>query len=156
MNIERIRLYYKALLRAAIIADDREVPLWRFDGEPITKAREVASAMGIPREEAIERMKQQRTLPGWEGAVGPFPSQYGQPHVYARDVHSGAGNCVCGKASTSSIHVGESKDLYAETSSSVVGRGVGTRTQDEGISQRANALAYGRRRRRRHKRRSER
>lgn len=36
------------------------------------------------------------TVPGWEGAVGPFPSQYSQPHVYARDIHSGAGNCVCG------------------------------------------------------------
>jgi len=36
------------------------------------------------------------TVPGWEGSIGPFPSQYGQPHVYARDVHSGAGNCVCG------------------------------------------------------------
>jgi hypothetical protein len=34
--------------------------------------------------------------PGWEGSVGPFPGQYGEPHVYARDVHSGAGNCVCG------------------------------------------------------------
>lgn len=34
--------------------------------------------------------------PGWEGAVGPFKGQYGQPHVYARDVQSGVGNCVCG------------------------------------------------------------
>jgi hypothetical protein len=34
--------------------------------------------------------------PGYEGSVGPFPGQYGKPHVYARDVHSGAGNCVCG------------------------------------------------------------
>lgn len=36
------------------------------------------------------------TPPGWEGAVGPFRSQYAEPHVYARDIHSGAGNCVCG------------------------------------------------------------
>lgn len=35
-------------------------------------------------------------VPGWEGTVGPFPSQYAKPHVYARDVHSGSGNCVCG------------------------------------------------------------
>lgn len=35
-------------------------------------------------------------IPGWEGSVGPFPSEYGSPHVYARNVYSGAGNCVCG------------------------------------------------------------
>jgi len=35
-------------------------------------------------------------IPGYEGSIGPFPGQYGRPHVYARDVHSGAGNCVCG------------------------------------------------------------
>ena len=37
-------------------------------------------------------------LPGEEGSVGPFPGQYRTPHVYARNVHSGAGNCVCGRA----------------------------------------------------------
>lgn len=37
-------------------------------------------------------------VPGWEGSSGPFPGQYGKSHVYARDVHSGAGNCVCGRA----------------------------------------------------------
>jgi hypothetical protein len=35
-------------------------------------------------------------VPGWEGSIGPSPGQYGQPHVYARDVQSGAGNCACG------------------------------------------------------------
>lgn len=45
------------------------------------------------------------TVPGWEGTVGPFPSQYGQPHVYARDVHSGAGNCVCGADLVDTRHV---------------------------------------------------
>ncbi|HZN76080.1 MAG TPA: hypothetical protein VFC00_30990 [Micromonosporaceae bacterium] len=35
-------------------------------------------------------------IPGHEGTIGPFPGQYRRPHVYARDVHSGAGNCVCG------------------------------------------------------------
>lgn len=28
-------------------------------------------------------------VPGQDGTVGPFPSQYGRLHVYARDVHSG-------------------------------------------------------------------
>lgn len=44
-------------------------------------------------------------IPGWEGSVGPFPSQYNHPHVYARDIHSGAGNCVCGSALPSRLHV---------------------------------------------------
>lgn len=35
-------------------------------------------------------------IPGTEGSIGPFPNQYSRPHVYARDVHSGAGNCACG------------------------------------------------------------
>jgi hypothetical protein len=35
-------------------------------------------------------------IPGWEGSIGPPPAQYGQPHVYARDITSGAGNCICG------------------------------------------------------------
>lgn len=45
-----------------------------------------------------------QTMPGWEGSVGPFPSQYGKPHVYARDVHSGAGNCVCGRDPRHRLH----------------------------------------------------
>lgn len=44
-------------------------------------------------------------VPGWEGSVGPFPNQYSQPHVYARDVQSGAGNCVCGRNLGHTIHV---------------------------------------------------
>ena len=43
--------------------------------------------------------------PGWEGTVGPFKGQYGKPHVYARDVHSGAGNCVCGHHIGYRLHV---------------------------------------------------
>jgi hypothetical protein len=43
--------------------------------------------------------------PGWEGSVGPFPAQYRQPHVYARDVQSGAGNCVCGRDLGDRVHV---------------------------------------------------
>ena len=44
-------------------------------------------------------------VPGWEGSQGPFPSQYNQPHVYARSVHSGAGNCVCGRQPEEAMHV---------------------------------------------------
>ncbi len=43
--------------------------------------------------------------PGWEGTQGPFRSQYSQPHVYARDTHSGAGNCVCGADLGDARHV---------------------------------------------------
>lgn len=41
-------------------------------------------------------MNERDEIPGQEGTVGPSPRQYGKQHVYARDVHSGAGNCVCG------------------------------------------------------------
>ncbi|MFC6081015.1 hypothetical protein [Sphaerisporangium aureirubrum] len=44
-------------------------------------------------------------IPGWEGAAGPFPSQYRRPHVYARDIHSGAGNCVCHRPLGDARHV---------------------------------------------------
>lgn len=44
-------------------------------------------------------------MPGWEGSVGPFRTDYGKPHVYARDVHSGAGNCVCGSHLGHAVHV---------------------------------------------------
>lgn len=42
--------------------------------------------------------------PGYEGSVGPFPNEYGREHVYARDVHSGAGNCVCGRELPHPLH----------------------------------------------------
>lgn len=45
------------------------------------------------------------TVPGWEGSVGPFAEDYASPHVYARDVHSGAGNCVCGSDVAHKLHV---------------------------------------------------
>jgi len=45
------------------------------------------------------------TIPGWEGSQGPFRAQYGQPHVYARDIRSGAGNCVCGADLGADQHV---------------------------------------------------
>lgn len=44
-------------------------------------------------------------IPGWEGSLGPFTNQYTIPHVYARDIHSGAGNCVCGTALPDELHV---------------------------------------------------
>jgi hypothetical protein len=47
----------------------------------------------------------QNDTPGWEGSVGPFPDEYTKPHVYARDVHSGAGNCVCGSSLGDVVHV---------------------------------------------------
>lgn len=45
------------------------------------------------------------SYPGAAGSIGPFPGQYSQPHVYARDIHSGAGNCICGWPVYSPIHV---------------------------------------------------
>lgn len=44
-------------------------------------------------------------IPGWEGSQGPVPEQYGDPHVYARDIQSGAGNCVCGTDLGGWVHV---------------------------------------------------
>lgn len=45
-----------------------------------------------------------RNVPGYEGSIGPFPGQYTEPHVYARDVSSGAGNCVCGSSPDDALH----------------------------------------------------
>jgi len=45
------------------------------------------------------------TIPGWEGSLGPFRHQHAIPHVYARDILSGAGNCVCGSDLGDSVHV---------------------------------------------------
>lgn len=46
-----------------------------------------------------------QNVPGWEGSTGPLPSQYKQPHVYARDTFSGAGNCICGAGLPDERHV---------------------------------------------------
>lgn len=43
-------------------------------------------------------------IAGYEGSVGPFRNQHRAPHVYARDIHSGAGNCRCGGAPGDWIH----------------------------------------------------
>jgi hypothetical protein len=45
------------------------------------------------------------TVPGWEGSLGLFRHQYSIPHVYARDIQSGAGNCVCGSCLGDRVHV---------------------------------------------------
>jgi len=45
------------------------------------------------------------SAPGWGGSTGPSPSQYNEPHVYARDIHSGAGNCVCGMPVGHWLHI---------------------------------------------------
>lgn len=42
--------------------------------------------------------------PGHEGTTGPGPGGYRKPHVYARDVYSGAGNCVCGSGVGDWVH----------------------------------------------------
>jgi hypothetical protein len=42
--------------------------------------------------------------PGYEGSIGPSESEYGDPHVYARDVMSDAGNCVCGAGPDDPVH----------------------------------------------------
>lgn len=44
-------------------------------------------------------------IPGWEGSTGPFEGEYTKPHVYARSIHSGAGNCVCGRDPRDRPHV---------------------------------------------------
>jgi len=46
-----------------------------------------------------------KNVPGWEGSIGPFPSEYNLIHVYARSIHSGAGNCVCGRGLWDSKHI---------------------------------------------------
>jgi len=43
--------------------------------------------------------------PGWEGSIGPGRGSYSNVHVYARSIHSGAGNCVCGSDLGDWIHV---------------------------------------------------
>lgn len=44
-------------------------------------------------------------VPGEEGSIGPGPAEYGNPHVYARDTESGAGNCVCGRPPEHDLHI---------------------------------------------------
>lgn len=84
----------------------------------------------------------QREVPEWR-----FD---GTPMVKAHDVAAAMGISIDEARARM-----EQKDVYAASGEGVATRGVGTRTHHEGICQRANAIAYGKRRRRRHKRRSE-
>jgi Putative phage serine protease XkdF len=44
-------------------------------------------------------------VPGANGSLGPFGElEYCEPHVYARDITSGAGNCVCGASLGDDLH----------------------------------------------------
>jgi hypothetical protein len=39
-----------------------------------------------------------------EGNIGPSPAQYGLPHLYARDITSATGNCICSRALNDRLH----------------------------------------------------
>lgn len=74
------------------------------------RIRAAAKRLGIEieREAAAETARliaAYSRYPGHEGSTGPFPAEYNAPHVYARDVHSGSGNCVCGRGKEDSLHV---------------------------------------------------
>jgi hypothetical protein len=44
-------------------------------------------------------------VPGFEGSLGPLTdAERCAPHVYARDITSGAGNCVCGGSLGQDVH----------------------------------------------------
>lgn len=46
----------------------------------------------------------EKYIPGHEGTQGPAASAYNLRHVYARDVQSGSGNCVCGSSLGNYLH----------------------------------------------------
>lgn len=154
MDVQQMKALHARLVQMVARSEHLEIPKWRFDGLEVTTAEEVASMLGIPVAEAKVRMAREdfpaSRPPGWEGSQGPFPSQYNEPHSYARDVHSGAGNCVCGRDEMNDMHV---KDIYGSASPHAVTRGVGTvlasrKKKPPTLVQRANALAYRRRRKR--------
>jgi hypothetical protein len=65
-----------------------------------------------------------KTPPGWEGAQGPFEDEYNEPHVYARDIHSGAGNCVCGAGLDDDLHLQAAPGVdLPERTADLVGQG---------------------------------
>lgn len=86
-------------------------------GEPLALVAGVQPRL-VASEETLESLRQRYPLmderavrerlglsyPGYEGSVGPFESDYASPHVYARDVMSGAGNCMCGSGPDDPIH----------------------------------------------------
>jgi hypothetical protein len=76
------------------------------DGQKAKDAVYVAIVRALtgPKASRGEPTMTRDQIPGWEGTTGPFPGQYSNPHVYARDVHSGAGNCICGRPLRSTLH----------------------------------------------------
>lgn len=74
---------------------------------------------------------------GWEGTQGPFPSEYGLPHIYARDIHSGAGNCVCGDGLYGNLHIAPAPGVEFAHTADLVGQG------DPGSSQTPQATEEG-------------
>lgn len=72
-------------------------------GNPALR-RELAGDMGRVKR-VLGTPVAKADIPGWEGSVGPSPSEYTKPHVYARDTGSGAGNCVCGMDPRAGIHI---------------------------------------------------
>ena len=44
-------------------------------------------------------------IPGVDGAPGPFVHQYALPHVYAREIASTVGKCVCNAPADDPVHV---------------------------------------------------
>lgn len=77
-------------------------------------------------------MSQREDIPGWEGSIGPGPGQYGRPHVYARDVTSGAGNCVCGRGLGHGLHVQAAPGVPVPASMRYRGRAARQWTTDGG------------------------
>jgi hypothetical protein len=60
-------------------------------------------------------------VPGYCGSAGPIGSaEYRTPHVYARDVQSGAGNCVCGGALGDELHTEAAPGVPVPDSARVV------------------------------------
>lgn len=86
--------------------DPRQITLSELAGAAAANdgtLAEVKAAIGASLE-AIQQAPA-APVPGCEGSIGPFGDQeYCQPHVYARDVTSGAGNCVCGAALGDDLH----------------------------------------------------
>lgn len=152
MNPERMRYMRHLLVKAAVQLQELQFPEWKFDGMPVETVKDAALVLGVPLDEVlflVEEKDSNYPYPGYGGSLGPFKSEYSKPHKYARDVQSGAGNCVCGRSEESSIHP-DSKDVHAASGAGTVTVGIGTRMAHVGIHRRANALACRNRRKRRH------
>lgn len=81
----------------------------KIPGPATTEAPAPPPPGGVPepRMTAAQKahtVKPAAAIPGWEGTTGPTPSQYHQDHVYARDVYSTTGACLCGRPLSSVLH----------------------------------------------------